>query len=315
MFKTQKSVLLTGLVIYALYIWGFGVLFGSLEFSWAFYFLAVLLGLGFYAFVSDYYPKTEAFKMSKSPSTSARYIEDGPYSRASVCAILMLLLSITPLLITVSLNQRGICDISWFWQALIFLGGYALQYVTLSIYKGCDSISIDGHLWYCGLGTRSSSLSSEEVQDKIDRVTEVSVSQKDRDQAKIIVIDILVQLLGIQRSEITTGASKLSDLGVDELMMLEIVIAIDEYLQKKYGHDTYEIEHNFRETSLMRQYIDCINECVNNTVGNRNYSNSKDKDKEAFRKYRATLSRLLQTVQDLYDLVAESIFYIRTKLN
>lgn len=290
MFKTQKAVVITGLVLYALYIWGFGVLFGSLEFSWAFYFLAVLLGLGFYAFVSDYYPKTEAFNMSKSPSTSARYIEDGPYSRASLCAILMLLLSITPLLITVSLNQRGICDISWFWQALIFLGGYALQFITLSIYKGCDPISIQGHLWYAGLGTRSSSLTREEVFEQIDRVTEVSVSQKDRDEAKKIVDDIIISILAIDRSEITDGV-RMEYLGADELDCSDIIEAFDEYLKQKYGYTTRNIKHSYRESSLMKRYID--------------FNDRKNAD---------NLSDILPTVRDYYDLIAESIFYIRKNL-
>lgn len=290
MFKTQKSLLITGLVAYVLYIFVFGIIFGPLEFSWAFYILAAMMGFAFYAMVSDYYPQTEAMEMTESPSDSARYIEDPAYARASICAILILLLSITPLLITVSLNQRGVADISWFWQALIFLGGYTLQFITLSIYKGCDPISIQGHLWYAGLGTRSSSLTREEVFEQIDRVTEVSISQKDRDEAKKIVDDIIVRILAIDRSEITDGV-RMEYLGTDELDCFDIIEAIDEYLKQKYGYTTKNIKHSYRESSLMKRYID--------------FNDRKNADK---------LSDIFLTVRDYYDLIAESIFYIRKNL-
>lgn len=258
MFKTQKAVVITGLVLYTLYIWGFGVLFGSLEFSWAFYFLAVLLGLGFYAFISDYYPKTEAFNMSKSPSTSARYIEDGPYSRASVCAILMLLLSITPLLITVSLNQRGVADISWFWQALIFLGGYVLQFVTTSIYKSCDSISVSGHLWYNDFSIRaaSSTTTMEDVLDGLDEICSWAPSETVR-EAKCILKEVFIKTQNAYEHEIVNSARLSDDLGVCDLLEVSVILTeIEEILGKKYGKHLYDLVHADYESAEKRRFIE-----------------------------------------------------------
>lgn len=84
MFKTQKSLLITGLVAYVLYIFVFGIIFGPLEFSWAFYILAAMMGFAFYAMVSDYYPQTEAMEMTKSLQTlrdilKIRHMPGHPY--------------------------------------------------------------------------------------------------------------------------------------------------------------------------------------------------------------------------------------------
>ncbi len=315
MFKTQKAVVITGLVLYALYIWGFGVLFGSLEFSWAFYFLAVLLGLGFYAFVSDYYPKTEAFNMSKSPSTSARYIEDGPYSRASVCAILMLLLSITPLLVTVSLNQRGVADISWFWQALIFLGGYALQFVTTSIYKSCDSISVSGHLWYNDFSIRaaSSTTTREDVLKAVDRACRIYTaipSEQERAEAKRIVMDVMTPTLYLDHTSVVNDWTRVcDDLYAANYDIPVILEDIDAALKARYHRTTRDVEHFYKESSLMKQYID-----IRDRYAGRKAMCRTNESIFMFEcDYGDALNTILPTIGDWNDLVAESIHYIRQR--
>ena len=258
MFKTQKNVLITGYAAYVLYIFGFGVVFGPLEFSWAFYILAAMLGFAFYAMVSDYYPQTEAMEMTESPSDSARYIEDAPYARASICAILIFLLSITPLLITVSLNQRGIADISWFWQALIFLGGYVLQFVTTSIYKSCDSISVSGHVWYNDFSIRSASSTTtmKDVLDGLDEICSWAPSETVR-EAKGILKEVFIKTQNAYEHEIVNSARLSDDLGVCDLLEVSVILTeIDEILGKKYGKHLYDLVHADYESAEKRRFIE-----------------------------------------------------------
>lgn len=312
MFKTQKNVLITGYAAYVLYIFGFGIVFGPLEFSWAFYILAAMLGFAFYAMVSDYYPQTEAMEMTESPSDSARYIEDAPYARASICAILIFLLSITPLLITVSLNQRGIADISWFWQALIFLGGYVLQFVTTSIYKSCDSISVSGHVWYNDFSIRaaSSTTTREDVLKAVDRACRIYTvipSEQERAEAKRIVMDVMIPTLSLDHTSVVNDWTRVcDDLYAANYDIPVILEDIDAALKARYHRTTRDVEHFYKESSLMKQYID-----IRDRYAGRKAMCRTNESIFMFEcDYGDALNTILPTIGDWNDLVAESIHYI-----
>lgn len=295
MFKSQKMVLITGLGLYVLYIIGFSMLFGPMDYSWAFIILAVMMGLGFYSFISDYYPQTEAQKMEKSPSDNARYIEDTPYFLASSGAILMLLISITPLMITVYVNQCGESHVSWILQALIFLGGYMLQFITLGIYKSCDSISISGDLWFSkwSVDSASSKATMAEVQEITSEISDILAGRPSKEiyaEARRIVQEVLADYLGESKM---TGTTALSDLGADELDMVEITLKLDERMNSEYGYGLSDLDYYPKASDKMIGYIDLY---------------SLDDDVFVMG---AKLNALLPTVNDWYDLVAETIQYIR----
>ena len=133
MFKSQNSVLLTGLAVYIIYIVGFSLV-SDLSLGFMFYVAAFFLFAGFLLYISDFYPESEVVKMTKSPSDSAKYKSDESYRAASAAAIFLLLLSVTPLLVLLLLKQNGTFDSGWLIRVLAFFAGYLLLNLISVIY-------------------------------------------------------------------------------------------------------------------------------------------------------------------------------------
>ena len=296
MFKSQKAVFITAIVLYVAYIYGFGWIF-DLDYSLIFYVLAGMTGIGFYAFSSDYYPKTEAQKMKKSPSDGSRYIEDRSYALASVGAMLMLLLSITPLLVTIYLNQSGNGHVMWIFQGLIFLGGYALQFVTLAMYKSCGSISIAGELSvgriYRPLDSATTMDDVMSILNETDKIFVDTRLVESRKEARAIVATVLHKVLRLNPGDFSDGSLLVSDLGARSYEYEEIDYQLQMILMGKYGIKFLSLKHYPKENNVYDNYLRYSKEVL------------ETDDRERFIK---KLMMLLRTVKDYYDLVEGMIY-------
>ena len=290
MFKSQKSVNITALVLYVAYLFGASYLFG-LEYGLWFYAAAVMIALGFWVYTADYYPHTEVWSMEECSSSTARCLKDGHYAWASLAAIGMLLVSITPVLVTVYLNQHEIYHLSWFIQALIFFACYILQFITPSIYKSFQSTAVSGEVWYKGFLSRPNTpaLSEEEVNKRIDEACKLTIPKEMYAEARAIVREILIKRYKTDPSWIKDTATW-GDLGLDELEVLELVtMDIEEFLEKKYGYGLSAVKHHVRETEALKLFL----------------------DKWQPGKGRIDLYNILKGVNALNDLVAGAIYYIK----
>lgn len=307
MFKSQRTVLVAAAIIYIAYLYGFSCVF-DLDYTLIFYILAGMMGMEFYAFASDYYPKTEADKM-QDPSPGLRYIEDNSYTWASLTAILMLLLSITPLLITIYLNQSDTYRVLWIFQGLIFLAGYAIQAITLAIYKYFDSISVSGSIWYDRVAqrARTSPVTMDDVMKTIDETNDIltrrKISEATYAEADKIVREILRDLMGLNDYEITDSAKLDSDLGVDFFDIVDIEVEIEKRICKKYGFSIWNLKHYYQESDIVQMYIDVRDSAI---LDDLDFSKIEDVDS-----YGEELICVLQTVKDCKELVAGFIHYVR----
>ena len=302
MFKSQNTTLAIGYILFVAYIWAFGAIF-NLDYHWTFYLLAILLAGGFFAFTSDYYPKTEVHARKQKFTSGARCIRDWPYTWASLGAIALFLISVTPLLVTIYWNQSGIREISWLSQALVFVGGYILQYVSTLLYNLPDSTSAAGEAWYADFNSRPfTNTTTEEVFRKIDEVAQLTIPQQYMDEAKLIVNFVLPKVLGIEKNKIYPQLNLKDGFLFDELNMLEIETEICQLLSDKYGRDLASMKHFAREKPFAKVYIDACADIV--ALIELGY---KPKNTDYIKK----LYDAIETVQDLYDLVGSAIYYFK----
>lgn len=300
MFKSQRAVLVTAAFIYIAYLYGFSCIF-NLDYTLIFDILAVMMAIAFYALVSDYFPKTEADKM-RNPSSGSRCIADDAYTWASLAAIMMLLLSITPLLITIYLNQSDTYRVWWIFQGLIYLAGYALQFTTLAIYKRCDSISISGSASYSKKGQRAAT-SPVTIDDTNDIMKRRRISYETYSEADKIIRETLRDLTGVDDCEIKDTAWLYYDLGVDFFDFVEIEMELDKRIDAKYGFSLWDLKHHYQESDVMKMYIDVRDSAI---IDGLDFSKADDVDL-----YGERLKSVLKTVGDCKELVAGSIHYVR----
>lgn len=302
MFKSQNTVLTIGYILFVAYIWAFGAIF-NLDYHWIFYILAILLAGGFFAFTSDYYPKTEVYNSKQKFTTGTRCIRDWPYTWASLGAIALFLISVTPLLVTIYWNQSGIREISWLTQALVFAGGYVLQYVSTLLYNIPDSTPAAGESWHSEFySSPRKDITTEELQRKIDEITQLTIPQQYMDEAKLIVDFVLSKVLDIEKNKIYSQLDLKNEFPFDEIDLLEIETEICQLLLDKYGRDLGSMKHFAREKPFAKVYIDTCADIV--ALIELGY-NPKNTD------YLKKLYDEIKTVQDLYDLVGSAIYYFK----
>lgn len=302
MFKSQNTTLAIGFILFVAYIWAFGAIF-NLDYHWIFYILAILLAGGFFAFTSDYYPKTEVYKSKQKFTSGARCIRDWPYTWASLGAIALFLISVTPLLVTIYWNQSGIREISWLSQALVFVGGYVLQYVSILLYNLPDSTPAAGEAWYSDFWSRPrTNITTEELNRKIDEVTQLTIPQQYMDEAKLIVDFVLPKVLHIEKNKIHSQFNLKNEVLFDEIDLLDIETEICQLLSDKYGRDLPSMKHFAREKPFAKVYIDA---CADTSALIELGYKPKNSD------YLKKIYDAIETVQDLYDLVGSAIYYFK----
>ena len=308
MFKRQIAVLATAVTLYVAYIYGFSCVF-DLDYTLIFYVLAVMSALAFYAFSADFYPKTEADKM-QNPESGLKYIDDNAYTWASLGAILMLLLSITPLLVSIYLNQTDTYHISWIFQGLIYLAGYILQFVTIAIYKSCGPISISGGVWYNKLVQRAatSSTTIEDVMKIIDETNDIMSNKKRLEtysEARALLKDAIVEYLGPAASEhqITETTLLESDLEMDGFDFIELEEKVHDRLEMRYGKSLFCVQHYYGENDMLKRYIDLFQSYKARNVDFKNADNLFEYGMEAL--------AIFKTFEGFVEMLAGAIHYMK----
>ena len=280
MFKTQGRVLLIGLVVYIIYIAGFS-LFASLSLGLMFYVAAILLFIGFFLYVSDFYPESEVSDMTEVPSDSARYRSDESYCITSIAAILLLLLSVTPQLVLLFMKQNGTFDSGWLIRVLAFFAGYLLLHLITAIYH---------------IGTPSS------VASLVSYNNAKSVRE-----AKSILKDVLVDVLGLKEGDVDNSARLANDLGMTDLLdVIEILDKVDGILDYRYGRSLYCLAHWDRESTEMRRFINWNEKYYNES--NRAKSENRSLDVDGF--YNEFIS-IFPKFRDLAHFLGEAIERMR----
>ena len=257
MFKSQNSVLLTGLAVYIVYIVGF-ILISGLSLGFMFYVAAFFLFAGFLLYISDFYPESEVVEMTKSPSDSAKYKSDESYCVTSIAAIFLLLLSVTPLLVLLLLKQNGTFDSGWLIRVLAFFGGYLLLNLISVIYHIGNPYTVGSLVSYNNtmINAPSSTTTMKDVLDGLDEICTWAPSETVR-EAKGILKEVFIKTQNAYEHEIVNSARLSDDLGVCDLLEVSVILTeIDEILGKKYGKHLYDLVHADYESAEKRRFIE-----------------------------------------------------------
>lgn len=136
MLKTQTGVLILGGIVTIATIALFMVVTDLPYLRLPFVAAVVLFGANFLACMGEFYSESEAKKMGENRTSSPRrYKEDATYARASVVAVVILIIPILALLVTMWLNQCGIAKVPFWVQLLITIGGFFFTRLISVVYE------------------------------------------------------------------------------------------------------------------------------------------------------------------------------------
>lgn len=272
MLRTRTRAVIVGLILYIAYLAGINYYF-QLEYSWIF-----LIAAGYYAFMflvmtSDYKPQKEESSLTMKDK-GIRIIPKDKFSAAAFGSIVLLLLAVTLPLATVVLNQTGIFHVAWYFQVFAAFGGAGLSYATMVPFSRRSYVpSVPGY--------------------------------DPRKDATKIVIDTLVEQLGVDRNDVTPNASIVNDLGADELDMAEITMQLDDVTERLYGYPVFSLIPRSDMKPELRAVLEIEKEFMSRQL------NRKVNAEEIERHYRR-IQQLLPTVNDYINVVSQGIYYIRT---
>ncbi len=272
MFKSQKSLYITGILIYILYICAFKYLFAPLHYGVAFYLAAFCYVVWFVAFSCDFYPECQAEKDSSKETDGRKYRTNSYYAVASLIAILLLLLSVTALLVTMVLNQHELYVIPWYYQVLVFIVTVPVMWAVQAIFDAGRSVGPISFVLSYGSGASGICSNSQTL-------------------AKEIVDEALCTF--VNRGDIADGADMFADLGLDEFDLSDLGMLISESFQKKYGMIPELALSHSGTSPFMNEFL--------------KISSDYHEKKISLQQWSDKIYRLMPTVQDYYILYAEMI--------
>ena len=325
MFKTRLNFHITATIIYILYIFAFKYFFAPLHFGFFFYVVALAYLYLFWDSTSDCTTKEEAEKITRQSGSIMRYKSDTGYAIVCSIAILLLLVSITLMLITMVVNQHTFSQVRIGTQFTLFI----LNLIGL-IYL--DNLYDIGNFHMTKRPAKPADATPKPAVTKqktvpvaVPRpvtqikpaapvtptrqvtqikpaapVTPAKPSYGIEAEVEQFVIDILEDLLGVERYELTPQADLMYDLGADELDVENIHIKLDEFIFKKYGKYPRSIRRSDSDSLMLKEL--------------HNHMDKRDAARASGRLNYETITELChiaRTVRDYLDLYTEIVTIIK----
>lgn len=310
MFKTRLNFHITATIIYILYIFAFKYFFAPLHFGFFFYVVALAYLYLFWDSTSDCTTKEEAEKITRQSGSIMRYKSDTGYAIVCSIAILLLLVSITLMLITMVVNQHTFSQVRIGTQITLFI----LNLIGL-IYL--DNLYDIGNFHMTKRPAKPADATPKPAVTKqktvpvaVPRpvtqikpaapVTPAKPSYGIEAEVEQFVIDILEELLGVERYELTPQADLMYDLGADELDVEDIHIKLDEFIFKNYGKHPRSIRRSDSDSLMLKEL--------------HNHMDKRDAARASGRLNYETITELChiaRTVGDYLDLYTEIVKIIK----
>lgn len=246
--------------------------------------------MNFYLRTSDFHSESTAKMLEKRcPGSIRRYKSNLLYFIESTLAVVILLVPVTALLITMWLNQLELYHVSFITQCIIAGAGYLFLHLISVIYEIGPTHSI-GYSAAAQMAARTTAARKARDEERYN-------------EAKYVINQFLSDKLCFKEEDLTPTTS-LDELGLDEMDILELLIAYNRYLSKVYGAKSQATEppYGVIPGEKMRHY-DALR--ISTFSIDRKFT-----DKEA-RLFIRRFVEIFPLLQDQYEFLSGLILYYR----
>ncbi len=143
MFKTKTRIIIIGLLLQVLCIYGLYNLLQPLHYGAWFYAAASIYALVFmiYVGINEYYSQYEVDKIRKSSSSNRletekiKYKSNSAYQWAGLLSVIISVIPVTLVIAGMYLNQNEIYQVKWYWWIAIAFAGLMIMFSILLVHE------------------------------------------------------------------------------------------------------------------------------------------------------------------------------------
>ncbi len=273
MFENKKANLIIGVVIYVAYIIGIRYVL-DIYYNLLFWIVAFVYGsVGFWS-----------VELSDAKGDSLK--------RHSRWALVLQIAAISCVLAAMYLNQHEIRHVPWYMHILVAFIGSVISGISFMMSDVSSSSSSSSSSYSSSSYGSSSSSSSGSSSARTSIRPSISISDF-QSESRAVVVYTLEELLGVPKDEIQYHIL-LEELGMDDLDYLEIIMILDKFLISRTGYSFDNVPNKSIMSYKLRSFVELEEACAYRRC--------------SVEQYVERALRMIHTVGDLMDIMAESIY-------